>query len=515
MFAPLAYLSQTETAHRLLTFVFSNAVLWFCIRSIWRLYLHPLAKYPGPRLAAISDAWYAYHSLSGRWPWVIEDALKKYGDVVRIAPNELVFVTPQALADIYGSHTKNLEHFNKTQINNHGNDEHGGIIWEWDPVRHRQIAKQLSPAFSGRALKAKEPALHKYIDLFVERMKAVGAEAHGVSLPTWVNWTCVDISAEMAYNREMNSLRDMKEPPYLSLLNAFNKAIVVIQTSWRFPLLSPLKYIFLALTAMKSHSHIRDHSRQQLERRIRRRGAVEHLDFFEQIIPEDHEPPKDRREMRHLEQVAGQLLVAGYEPPSMWLYYSLYYLLKEPKALTTSTKEIRGAFESYDDITPGAAAELQYLTAHLKESLRMMPGLLTGMPVVSPGAMVDGTFIPKGVICQSSIFALGRDPRNFLHPLEFRPERWLPEGHPLHDPQFASDNRKGFQPFSQGPRICSGREIAWWQSRLFLAKALWMFDLELVPGQQLDVDRDLRGWGMYRKPEVRLRFVLASRKVEV
>lgn len=105
-----------------------------------------------------------------------------------------------------------MELFPKTQINNHGNDEHGGIIWEWDPVRHREVAKKLSPAFSGRALKAKEPTLHKYIDLFVERMKSLGSTPRGVSLPTWVNWLCVDISADMAYNREMNALKDSKLP---------------------------------------------------------------------------------------------------------------------------------------------------------------------------------------------------------------------------------------------------------------------------------------------------------------
>jgi len=132
------------------------------------------------------------------------------GDVVRVAPNELVFSTPQALAgtyhyprsnhsnsvsciihlDLYGSHDKFLERFPKTQINNHGNDEHGGLIWEWDPVRHRQVAKQMSPAFSGKALKAKEPTIHKYVDLFVERMEALGLgkDGQGVDLPTWINW---------------------------------------------------------------------------------------------------------------------------------------------------------------------------------------------------------------------------------------------------------------------------------------------------------------------------------------
>jgi cytochrome P450 len=148
---------------------------------------------------------------------------------------------------------------------------------------------------------------------------------------------------------------------------------------------------------MRSHSHIRNHSRFQLEQRIRRKGAVEHLDFFEQLIPEDREPPKDRKEMRHLEQVAGQLLVAGYEPPALWFYFTIYYLLKNPEALDTLTKEIRSAFKNYDEIISGSAAQLAYLTACLNESLRIMPGVLTGMPVVSPGAMVDGTFIPKGV----------------------------------------------------------------------------------------------------------------------
>ncbi|KAI1501375.1 cytochrome P450 [Biscogniauxia marginata] len=487
------HLPEMGTVQQSLTFIFGSVGFYLTIRSIWRLYFHPLSKYPGPKLAAISDIWYAYHSLSGRWPWAVEDVLKKYGDVVRYAPNELVFVTPQALNDLYASHTKNLELFAKTQINNHGNDEHGGIIWEWDPVRHRQVAKQLSPAFSGRALKAKEPTLHKYVDLFVGRMKALGGGAQGVSLPTWINWVAVDISADMAYNREMNALKDMKEPPYLSLLAGFSKAIVAIQMSWRFPLLSPLKYIFLLLTAMRPHSHIRDHSRQQLERRIRRKGAVEHLDFFEQIVPEDREPPKDRKEMRHLEQIAGQLLVAGYKPPALWLYFSIYYLLREPLTQNILAKEIRDSFKNYDDITPGAAALLPYLTAFLKESLRVMPGILSGMPVVSPGAVVDGTFIPKGVICQSSSFALARSPRNFRDPLSFRPERWLPVDHPLYDIQFSEDNRKGFHPFSQGPRICAGREIAWWQSRLFIAKVLWTFDMEIVGGQHIDMDEDLRG----------------------
>lgn len=41
-------------------------------------------------------------------------------------------------------------------------------------------------------------------------MKTLGGGARGVSLPTWINWISVDISADMAYNREMNALKDSK-----------------------------------------------------------------------------------------------------------------------------------------------------------------------------------------------------------------------------------------------------------------------------------------------------------------
>ncbi|KAI0875519.1 cytochrome P450 [Hypoxylon argillaceum] len=395
-----------------LPFLLRSLVVTLVIRSIYRLYFHPLSKYPGPAIAAISAIW-----LSGRWPWIIEDALNTHGDVVRIAPNELVFVRPQALSvDIYGAYHQNIELFPKTQINNHGSEERGGLIWEWDPVRHRQVAKQISPAFSGRALRAKEPALHRYTDLFIQHMISDGQDDRG-------------------------------------------------------------------------HSHAR------LEQRIRQRGVVEHLDFIEQIIPEDREPPSDPKEMRHLEQVVGQLLVVGYEPPSVWLYGALYHLMKEKDTLHTVTS-------------------LAYFTACLKEGFRILPNTASshGRPCISPGTTVDGNYVPRGVVCQSSTFTLARRSKYFVDPLHFRPARWLPQDHALYDSRFSGDDVKGYRPFSQGPLACMGKDIAWWQARLFLAKVLWKFDPELVPGQEINIDKNLRVYGLYIKPEVRVRFIPSNRE---
>jgi hypothetical protein len=86
-------------------------------------------------LAAVSNLWYAYHWFSGRWPWAIERVLHKYGSIVRIAPNELAFFTPQAFIDIYSPQHKNLEEFVKTDFQNRGKDL-GGLIWEGENFTH-------------------------------------------------------------------------------------------------------------------------------------------------------------------------------------------------------------------------------------------------------------------------------------------------------------------------------------------------------------------------------------------
>lgn len=66
-------------------------------------------------------------------------------------------------------------------------------------------------------------------------------------------------------------------------------------------------------------------------------------------------------------------------------------------------------------------------------------------------------------------------PSNFHRAAEFIPERWLED----RDAQFDNDDREVLQPFSVGPRNCIGRNLAYAEMRLILAKVLYHFDLEL------------------------------------
>lgn len=70
-------------------------------------------------------------------------------------------------------------------------------------------------------------------------------------------------------------------------------------------------------------------------------------------------------------------------------------------------------------------------------------------------------------------------PMNFHNANAYVPERWLPEATNDTDSPYYSDCREVLQPFSVGPRNCIGRNLAYNEMRLILARVLWNFDMTL------------------------------------
>lgn len=79
--------------------------------AIYRRYFHPLSKYPGPFLASITRWWMVREIFSGAHEKHIRALHKKYGPIVRIAPNEVAIADPNAVKVIYstgGGFTKGI-----------------------------------------------------------------------------------------------------------------------------------------------------------------------------------------------------------------------------------------------------------------------------------------------------------------------------------------------------------------------------------------------------------------------
>jgi hypothetical protein len=75
---------------------------------IYRLYFHPLAKYPGPFLAKITSLYSAYHGYIRDIHIDVQACHEKYGDFVRYGPNKLLVNTTSGVQDIYG-HKSNVK----------------------------------------------------------------------------------------------------------------------------------------------------------------------------------------------------------------------------------------------------------------------------------------------------------------------------------------------------------------------------------------------------------------------
>ncbi|KAF3764589.1 cytochrome P450 [Cryphonectria parasitica EP155] len=423
------------------------------------------------------------------------------GDIVRIAPNELVFITPQAAKESF------------VQVGYDALDTgDGGISGETNPVKHREIAKKLAPAFSTRNFKAKEAAVQRHIDAFIQKMKEIGAGEKGAEMQCWTDRLGLDLSFDMTYSRVLGQIRDMKDSTLLNATLKLNFFLTMSQITRKFRLFSPFIYLTIPPSVWFMMPRLIKMNTQDFKERIDRRGKTEHLDYFEQLVPADQPAPEDKKQLYNLENVAGQLLLASWQPLANQFYSCILFLLGEPDAYAALVDEIRSSFANYEAISSETIASLKYLQACAQESFRLHQDTVDGLPRVSPGAMVDGVYIPQGVTCQISYFTAARNPRFFTEPLRFRPQRWLPEDHPKYDPKYRDDNLKASKPFSQGPRGCPGGAIASAVLRLFLAKVLWQFDLEAVPAQRgISFEKDFKFLTFWERSPFWVRFKIVER----
>ncbi|KAF2706111.1 cytochrome P450 [Pleomassaria siparia CBS 279.74] len=428
-------------------------------------------------------------------------------DVVRIAPNELVFITPQAESDIYTSHTKNQEHFRKVDSGIPLPDD--GISFERDPAKHRQLAKKLAGAWTARSMKAMELTMHSYIDLFIRKLKEEGDSEDGHRSPSsttqWTDRLAMDMSAELAYGRKMGQLEKGENAPLLDTFWQLNLFITINRIGNKFPLLSPLKYFFVPLKVLLSHFRIEQLNREAIEDRVAHRHEPHPLDHFDGMLPPEAPVPVGREKV-HLEILAGHLLVGGFESVSGQHHCALMFLLLQPELLQALVNEVRTTFDKIEDIDADSLVSLPFLNAVMNETLRMTVNVAAIIPRESPGATVDGSYIPKGITVHFAHFAFTRSPRYFYDGRSFRPQRWLPKEHPFYDAVFENDATESFHPFGRGPRSCIAMAQGLRQLRLYLAKVSWALDVELVPGQDLNFERDSRLYAMWEKPGMRVRF---------
>jgi cytochrome P450 len=165
------------------------------------------------------------------------------------------------------------------------------------------------------------------------------------------------------------------------------------------------------------------------------------------------------------------MLLAGHETTASALAWSLYLLARHPKhadALADNlASHLQGDAPSMSDLE-----DLPSLRATLDETLRLYPPThRIGRTVVSP-VVVGGHEIPVGADVLVPQWAVHRSARWYDRPLDFLPERWTPAFR-RSLPKFA------YFPFSGGPRICVGTQLAYSEVAVILGLLAQRFRFSL------------------------------------
>jgi cytochrome P450 len=459
--------------------VISLVVVVLLGQAIYNIYLHPLRKFPGPKLAACSNICYIWWTISGEIHAKLKELHDQYGDVVRISPSTLVYRSANAWKDIYGHRKHGASSFIKDP-KYYIPSPNGGHILSAGDADHARQRRLLSHAFSERALREQESLVQHYVDLLVEKLRAECAFSRStVDMMKWYNYTTFDIIGDLAFGEPFDCLQDNRYHPWVKMVFQSVKMSVYLRLIHLYPMLESLVKRLLPKKAARMRNEHWHMSKDKVGRRLDLQTS--RPDFMSCILRHNDERGMTRQE---IEANAGVLILAGSETTATLLSGCTFYLLKHPGKYNKLVQEIRGGFQKQDDISFLSVARLPYLHAVLEESLRLYPPVPGYLPRKVPmgGASIDGQYVPGGVSVSVVPFSASRAKSNFVEPESFIPERWLEN----RDPRYESDNREASQPFSFGPRNCLGKNLAYAEMRLIVAKLLWNFDMTL--------HKDCRDW---------------------
>ncbi|KAM7185506.1 benzoate 4-monooxygenase [Naviculisporaceae sp. PSN 640] len=477
--------------------LFTTAILIWLTYKLVQWWKHPLRRFPGPFLASFTNAPFSWDFLRGRQPFRQLELHKKYGPVVRVAPNELSFSTASSWRDIY-SIRKGVQPFIKGHF--YEGAKFAGqvfsVVTERDPAIHAAMRRYLSPGFSDRSLRAQEVLISDCVDLMVKRIGEVGNEkgANGIDIGTWYHLASFDIIGSLAFGMDFEGLQKVEDHYWVAALMRSLTYGAMGDLFHRFPVLKKVVPLLVPgvlrklSLAMERHA---DFTMQTVKRRLA--SQSDRPDFLTKII-DARDGGEDISDM----QIAGHVsdfVIAGSETTSTVLACLTYHLVKQPALMEKLKAEVRSAFDKYAEIDATSTSRLKYLRGLCLEAMRVYPPLPLALPRLVPigGATVDGHFIPEGVTVSTSPYAASMSPSNFKDPEKFDPERWLTE-----DP---TDILDASQPFSYGTRACMGRSLGWMEMMTIMAKVIFMYDLEMV-NKELDWHAESRMYTIWIRPEL-------------
>ena len=370
-------------------FLLGLCSVYFFSRSIYRLYFHPLRKFPGPKLAAITYGYEFYFDVvrSGMYIWEVEKMHEKYGNcpthikalypllryptgpVVRINPRELHIKDPSYYDEIYAPSSKKREKgsdyvaffgFPQSLIATVGHDH------------HRFRRGLLNNFFSKKSVLELGPLIHEKVSTLMQRFEMAHHDDAILRLDDAFAALSADVISQYAWGVSCDYLEDKKfNNDMRHALDEIAKSIHVIRF---FPVIgNTLRVIPRWLLGMLRPGATAVLDMQDV---VARQSAAEKNDGTlpsKTILNALNDPslPSRERSPRRVEEEGLTLVVAGTETTARTMSVAAFYLYQNKPVLLKLRKELQLVLP-----TPSAQTSLP--------ALEQLPYLVCCLALIGP-----------------------------------------------------------------------------------------------------------------------------------
>ncbi|KAK2604960.1 hypothetical protein N8I77_007848 [Diaporthe amygdali] len=460
-------------------YMLGGAVLaYYTTLAFYRLFLHPLARFPGPRLAAISRWYEGYYDviLDGQYTSKIAELHGVYGPIIRISPYEL-HVNDAAFFDTLYRTDGRWDKYSWTY------DAFGAkssTIFGSDHDAHRARRRAIAPFFSKQNVASRQHVLRRNIEKLCQRIHKLTGSTF--NLGAAVSAFTRDSANEFIVGRQYNELDLDDFGIGLSIASQgagvfwrttkhirwFGPAVRAIPIDWAMKVADDGTKAFLRYLKQSEQD-----TRDTLAIVASPLPSNKVGDTLVHAIVCSDLPPPEKSFDRVFEEVA-TVTGAAFETTASALRLVLYHIYTNDEILGRLRKEIASiSTGSSEKFVLKELEQLPYLTAVLTEGIRLSPAIASRAARITDKDLSYGKWrIPAGTPVGMTTLLMHTDGTLFPEPMRFSPDRWL-------DSTSGETAASKLAPFGRGTRICLGMHLAWAEMYQLLASLVQRFDFTI------------------------------------
>ncbi|KAI6081540.1 cytochrome P450 [Hypoxylon rubiginosum] len=441
---------------------------------LWACFLDPLRNVPGPLAARVTPFWLTLQCRLFRRSTSIHELHQKYGDVVRIGPNNISVVSKGCLQQVYGSNSGT----SKGPFYDVFRPQVPIIFSARDNFFHARRRKDLTPAFTKSALRGFEPYMSTQIlnlKYALTRKVEAGGGVAFLNFAPWANYLAFDVIANFVFGESFGFIDAGYDfHNLISTIDLRMQCLNALGTvpGWARPLMKWMPFDGFWRQNLTTTMNLQALARTSTEARKQQSG-VDRDDMLSFLIKAKQENGMPLPHESIIAEAAS-FVSGGSDSTSTTLTHFVDFVSRRPDAMRRLQDELDAAFSGTQplDWVPSEeiVGNLPFLTALLKETMRLRPTSAAGLERITGKEMKIGEYVlPRGVLVSVPTYTLHRREDVFPNPDQFIPERWL-----------AGDSAAmtaSWAPFSYGTRSCLGKHFAWMELSKAVAMLFKEFDV--------------------------------------